>query len=543
MKSLLEASGTSILSDIVNFFTSGKKNPLKRSSSEDKIYLGGSISNKTRQLVMTFPVLCDNSLPPSTASMINKANERNIVTMLQLLFSSISVSGRDGANILSQLHKNININSSMDDIIDSVDQFIDSNSNFLPGFFRESVREVDIKRAILEMKQEMKQQTKVFPVNSFSEVSLNEYEISNIHGQMIVTERKKPKKSDQNSSRDDDTSGASGIDILGMSDAEISGMGRRENEEVYNKAKTMQLRDQIERDREDDEMRRQYADSDRKRKEEMDQEKLRGERLRSDYQGLQNRDYEDNKQRAEELDKLKIQQIQRSLDYDAFTKQLLDTDVKKANEMVPTLMVVQFNEVDDKGKVISKKPFITGVKSRLISVDASDIVDRITVKKKTKINLLNFIRATTGEIKFFRDFLFCVDQAKIDAKNSVKKGEAAKMWKVLENRSSKNFHNKAKRSGNDASAITTLVINQETVNFIKKNYDFDLERIANAKMILDAYNLLGLIIADESIEVVKFLYAGNDLFEQQAYSYLNKEQADNSYKKIINLISKMNSGR
>ena len=78
---------------------------------------------------------------------------------------------------------------------------------------------------------------------------------------------------------------------------------------------------------------------------------------------------------------------------------------------------------------------------------------------------------------------------------------------------------------------------------IKKNYDFDLERVANAKSILDAYNLLGIVIADESIEVVKFLYAGNDMFEQQAYSYLNKEQADNSYKKIINLISKMNTGR
>ena len=53
---------------------------------------------------------------------------------------------------------------------------------------------------------------------------------------------------------------------------------------------------------------------------------------------------------------------------------------------------------------------------------------------------------------------------------------------------------------------------------------------------MDAFNLLGIIIADESIEVVKFLYRGNDRFEQQAYSFLEKEDKDKSYKKIINLM-------
>lgn len=468
MKSLLEASGNSILSDIVNFFNpnSKKKKPYTRPSSEDKIYLGGSISNKTKQLIMTFPVLCDNTLPPSTASMINKANERNIVTMLQLLFSSISVSGNDGSKVLSQLHKNVNINSTMDDVIDSIDDFVDNNLKFLPSKFRESVNEVDIKRALMVMQEEMKRSEKVFPINSFSERSLNQYSIQTVHGKTIVTEAPWI---------DDDQ---------GRVDDYIHGMDPDQLQDFINRARATDLRDQIERRRRED----SHYDED-------------------------------------------------------WNRQILDTDVKKANEMTPTLMVVQFNELDPDGKIAGRKPFVAGVKSRLISVDSTDIIERIVVKNKTKVNFLNFIRATTGEIKFFRDFLFCIDQAKIDAKNSVKKGEAAKMWKVLESRSSKNFHNKARKSGNDASAITTLVINQETVNMIKKNYDFDLERVANAKSILDAYNLLGIVIADESIEVVKFLYAGNDMFEQQAYSYLNKEQADNSYKKIINLISKMNTGR
>ena len=40
----------------------------------------------------------------------------------------------------------------------------------------------------------------------------------------------------------------------------------------------------------------------------------------------------------------------------------------------------------------------------------------------------------------------------------------------------------------------------------------------------------------------KFLYAGNSAWEQQAFSFLEKESNDNSYKKVINLIGKMNRG-
>jgi hypothetical protein len=111
------------------------------------------------------------------------------------------------------------------------------------------------------------------------------------------------------------------------------------------------------------------------------------------------------------------------------------------------------------------------------------------------------------------------------------------MWKTLESLAVKNKTNKLRKSGNDASAITTLVVNQETVNLIKKDYEINLENPSIARMILNEYNLLGLIIADESIEVVKFLYDGQDMFEQQAYSFLERENNDKSYKKIINLMS------
>ena len=222
-----------------------------------------------------------------------------------------------------------------------------------------------------------------------------------------------------------------------------------------------------------------------------------------------------------------------------FQKRLLDVDVKKANELQPSLMIVNFNTINTDGKIYGASSFIVGVKSRLISVDSMDIVERIVAKNTTKINFTNFIKATTGEIRFVKDFLLSIDQAKIDAKNASKKGMAAMMWKTLENRSIKNNWNRIKRSGNDASAITVLVISQETVNSLLKYHDFDITKIKNAKFVMDTYNLMGIIICDESIEAAKFLYAGNDMWETQAYSYLEKEgKQATDYKKTINLLNK-----
>jgi hypothetical protein len=222
-----------------------------------------------------------------------------------------------------------------------------------------------------------------------------------------------------------------------------------------------------------------------------------------------------------------------------FTKRLLDSDVRKSNEMQPALMIINYNQVNPNNQqVVGQSSFVAGVKSRLIPVESQDIMDRIYAKNKTKVNFKNFIRATTGEISFVKDFLLCINQAKIDAKNASKKGLAATMWKTLENRSLKNTFNKIRRAGNDASAITVLVVSQETVNALNKYYHIDLSRVKTAKDVMETYNLMGIIIADDSLEVAKFLYAGNDTWDQQAYSFLEKEGKDKSYKQVVNLLNK-----
>ena len=213
---------------------------------------------------------------------------------------------------------------------------------------------------------------------------------------------------------------------------------------------------------------------------------------------------------------------------------ILDADFKKANELQPTPLVVNFNVVKD-GRVEDRVSFIAGVKCRLIATGGVDIYERLMSVKKTKLTFKDLIRATTGEINFARDFLLAIDQQKIDAKNNTKDSASARLWNILKTRSVKNSARKALRDKNDATAITTLIVSQDTANLLASS-GFDILNPKNAQYIMESYNLLCLVVADETNEVAKFLYDGNSEFEAVAYSVMSREALDQHYRKEINLL-------
>ena len=61
------------------------------------------------------------------------------------------------------------------------------------------------------------------------------------------------------------------------------------------------------------------------------------------------------------------------------------------------------------------------------------------------------------------------------------------------------------------------------------------------KSIMEAYNLMNITIADEALEIVRFLYDdGDGIYETMSFDSLEKEAKDSSYKKVVNLMSKIN---
>ena len=439
--SIATASGVGAAKDVLDTID-GEIKYNRRKNLEDKgsVYLGGSISKYTNNnLIMSFPMLCDNTLSIDTLALISKANERNVVGMLELLFSSLSLKGYSGAELLKTVHTNINPDMAVDDFIDTMKKL--SANESVDYKLRAQINE-----ALQEMSHELKYGQKSFPVNSFSENSLENYVVRNANSKSVsVLEAATPVKN--------------GADQL------------------------------------------------------------------------------TDKQKLDIQDKNALKQKSFEKTYTLPEKRLTAQEIKKNNELEPTLMVVSFNDLAQSGTTIVKT-FVAGVKSRIISVDSMDIIERLVSKNKTSLSFKNLIRATTGEINFVSDFLLALKQNKLDAKNAAKKGEAARLWNILQSRAVKAGGRAASKDKNDASAITGLVINIETVNYMKNSYRFDITERKNLKLIMDAYNLMSVIIADEANESVMSYYDGNAGFEEISYNSLRKEGNEkNTEKKIINLLN------
>lgn len=223
---------------------------------------------------------------------------------------------------------------------------------------------------------------------------------------------------------------------------------------------------------------------------------------------------------------------------DTSKNQLIPTDVKKANEIVPTMLVVNFinNSIDEP----IEASMVIGVKAKLYPINSADVMERLYSRNQDNNGFLKLIRATTREISFFKDFIFAIDKAKIDALSSSRRGSSSKVWKILERRSLKSRIRRGLRQPNDASAISTLVVSQEEVEFLKKNYNVHIDNPRVIRPIMEAYNLMGVVIVNELDETCSFIFdTGSDVYEKVAFRSLEREDKDNDFKKMINLMTKM----
>lgn len=216
---------------------------------------------------------------------------------------------------------------------------------------------------------------------------------------------------------------------------------------------------------------------------------------------------------------------------------LTQDKLDKANLQMPLMMKVNFISKAT-GRPITTSAYL-GIKCKLFDVAGLDIVQRIVSKNSSAISLFNFIRATSQEIGFWRDFVFALSKAKVDAISNARNGSSSKMWKALEQRATKSKLNRFFRQKNDATAITSLLVTTDEVEELKKNNDIDLSRSNVARKIMSDYNLLCIGIVDETTESVALIFdTGDDEYELVRFKSLKKEK-DMDAKQIVNLLTKM----
>ena len=489
-----------------SYENSKKKNINKLTSS--------SIMSASKDLVMSFPVICSNSISKDTALMIQRAIERNCVTTLQMLFAAASLQGMNGIEIIKQWHNNMGTDVSMDDYFDYIEA-IGTGLNAATECAKDYIGLYGQR-----MINECKRNEVYYPVSSFNESSLLSYELS--YGKDGETNVKfvNEAKNNQNNSNNDPV-----YYTVNMKDPYT--------QQIYQTTITKDQYDEAMRNNKEMEVIAQYTARQRelalKRKEQE-------ERLALDKEDKENR-YNLDKQ------KLDIQKLDSKTTY--LQKQLLDSDIKKANELVPSMMIVRYTVVNpaNPSNVDNVDEFVAGVKARLIGVDSLEIIDRIRLVMENKVDLKNFLRATTGEIKFCKDFILAIDQAKIEAKRNSKLSKTSPIWRSLQNRATKSTYNRIKKNTNTAAAITSLVVSAEECNRLKMQYDIDLFNVSKCRQVMEAYNFMQVVIVDDALEVAKFLLDNGDKsFQDYSYTALRKEMSDTEMKKLINIVSTANRG-
>lgn len=225
--------------------------------------------------------------------------------------------------------------------------------------------------------------------------------------------------------------------------------------------------------------------------------------------------------------------------YDTLNKSVLKTDIEKANEAIPSLMIINFR-TKFKNTLASVNTAVIGVKAMIHYVSSEDMINKVMLKNSDKNGLFNFIRATTREISFFKDFLFAVDRAKVDALSKAGKGSSSSIWKLLELRANEGKRRKSMLDKNaSCSAIATIVVTKAEVDLIKKYHRIDISKAGTLKSIMRGYSIMCAAIIDDAVEKVDFLWDdGSQGFETYSFSSLEREESSGMYKKVINMINK-----
>lgn len=400
-----------------------------------------SIARATSNLILTFPILTDSSVPIKTARLVTKAVEVKATAMLQMLFAALSVQcNRDAFDFVHKVHTNIST--------DDIDMVLKSMSF---GSFGEAYRMSEEERiSMKDVLQSMAEENAAIDNYTLSVednfTSLNEEYLVEAEGDSVEI-----------------TLGKSG-------GGRGNGGGGGRNHRCRTRSNN------------------------------------------NHYHGGGGGGHH-NDDRGNPV------------------PEVLNAEIKKTNELQPTLMEIQFRGAE--GCVGNA---IVGVKAKLHYVDRDDIIDKLASKNKDRNGLFNFLRATTREISFFKDFLFAADKAKLDAVKVNK--DASPIWKLLERRAMKSRINSVFSYTNDASAITTILISKDTADILKSEYELDVFRPTEILEVMDAYNIMAFFIVDDVNEKAWALFDdASKEYDLFSYDTLKKDDKDADLKKLIQVMA------
>lgn len=221
------------------------------------------------------------------------------------------------------------------------------------------------------------------------------------------------------------------------------------------------------------------------------------------------------------------------------TKVLQDNDVKKSNELIPTTMHVRTTLLNYNNENQGTLDFIAGVKATMHPVTSEDMVENMYNALQRHGAFFKFIRWTTGEIAFAKDYLMNLTEIKEDASRTSNK--ESRWWTALKRRKKlAKFRNVLFLPGNllpNASVVMSI----EEAEYVRREYGFDLLDPRIAYKVMNEYFLISITVVDPGAQMAHFLFDGNEDYQTVTFTGLERADThgDGNFKDILKLVQRI----
>jgi hypothetical protein len=219
--------------------------------------------------------------------------------------------------------------------------------------------------------------------------------------------------------------------------------------------------------------------------------------------------------------------------HSAAVTQLKEMDIRKTNDLVPTIMSASIRFLA--GNSITDADVMFGIKCVSHLVPTEEMTHFLPRSVKTESILFKAIQWTTGEIKFLKDFVLNLDTIKDET--STNKNKSSRWWSRLKMMSKVNRIKASFGRGTKFIPNTTIVLTMDEVDYIKNTQGIDVLNTHTAMKIMQIFMLLGLVIVDENDESIMYYDDVAGTFNYHKIKSLARDVNSNSMSDLKTMMS------
>ena len=489
----------------------------------------GSLTRMTKDAVLQFPVIASNSLDIQLIGLVNKALERNFTTLLKIAFSLNSITDeKDLVDYIRKFHQNTGLSDREYTSNLIVDKLV-NECKIEYKFTDETLTESDKALIVHNLTKDNHRLLREY---------LSELNLGKLNDKMIFINEADNKR-ERRKARDYAQHGEIDADAVSKDVANaINRANQAINDAERNKRIMASLSGQSKR------MINSFKDTNKNLF--SAQGKAQGAQNTAQHAlkatATLNKKVNDRfTQMNDRINNLKTKSDEkepiRPVKFTNAGKEgavFTTADVTKANEIMPLPLEVKVYIEDGEGNIIERN-FMIGVKAVIHPVSSEYMIDSMMDGYRRGKFFFNFIKATTGEIKFFRDFVFMVDNIKTDAiKNA--SGNNNKWFSFLKRRALLAKFKNTLRMKNQLLPNTSIVLSGEEADILKQQ-GVDILDPRVARDLISHYFLLSIVVIDPALEIVHIIYDGDENYTSMSVMALNREaKEDSNSKQILSLL-------